>query len=342
MVDLFGGRDRVALRVSSVFLPILISLTCLSCEKAPVSETEVVGRLTIFHAGSLAVPFKEISDAFEQAHPGVEVMCEAAGSRMCARKISDLKRACDVMASADYTVIDELLIPDHAQWNIRFAGNEMVIAYLDKSAQANLINEDNWHEVLAGRDVALGRSDPDSDPCGYRSVFVLQLAEKLYHKPGLAQKLLDLSQKNIRPKEVDLLALLEVGEIDYVMIYRSVAVQHHLKYVELPPEINLSSTEFAQQYQSAAVRLTGKRPGQFITKTARPIVYGVTIPVGAPNREAAEVFLEFLLDVQKGGCILEKNGQKFMVPQVTTTFERIPEKFRSYALPAVSDDEPIS
>ncbi|MBU8920681.1 MAG: substrate-binding domain-containing protein, partial [Bacteroidales bacterium] len=70
--------------------------------------------LVIFHAGSLSVPLRRIANLYMEKNPGVNVLLEAAGSRACARKISELGRECGVMASADYTVIDQLLIPDHA------------------------------------------------------------------------------------------------------------------------------------------------------------------------------------------------------------------------------------
>ena len=86
-------------------------------------------KLIVFHAGSLAVPFAEIEQEFEKQYPGADVLREVSGSRTCARKIVDLGRECDVIASADYTVIDELLIPEYAEENIKFATNEMVIMY---------------------------------------------------------------------------------------------------------------------------------------------------------------------------------------------------------------------
>ncbi|MBD3322494.1 MAG: tungstate ABC transporter substrate-binding protein WtpA, partial [Chitinivibrionales bacterium] len=138
------------------------------------------GKLIIFHAGSLAVPFKEIAAAFEKEYPDITVIREAAGSRTCARKIADLNRYCDIMASADYTVIDELLIPQHASWNIKFASNEMAIVYHDKSRKSKEISEANWYEVLLEDSIAFGRSDPDSDPCGYRAVLTIKLAEHYY------------------------------------------------------------------------------------------------------------------------------------------------------------------
>ncbi|MCL1973294.1 MAG: tungstate ABC transporter substrate-binding protein WtpA, partial [Bacteroidetes bacterium] len=39
-------------------------------------------------------------------HPKVRVLSEGAGSLDCARKITELHRPCDIMASADYAVID--------------------------------------------------------------------------------------------------------------------------------------------------------------------------------------------------------------------------------------------
>jgi molybdate/tungstate transport system substrate-binding protein len=197
---------------------------CADRQAAPAGTArQPRGRLVVFHAGSLAVPFRQIVAAFNREYPDVKVVCEAAGSRACARKISDLNRPCDVLASADYSVIDTLLIPDHAEWNIKFAANEMAIVYHDGSRRADQIDQDNWYEILLKENVAFGRSDPNADPCGYRSVLVAKLAEKQYGVPGLAERLLKKDRRYIRPKETDLLALLEMNEIDYIFLYRSVA-----------------------------------------------------------------------------------------------------------------------
>jgi molybdate/tungstate transport system substrate-binding protein len=288
-------------------------------------------QLIIFHAGSLAVPFKEISEEFKAKHPSVKIILEATGSRICARKIADLKKPCDIMASADYTVIDNLLIPEHTDWNIKFASNEMAIVYGENSKQANNINTENWFDILLQKDVAFGRSDPNSDPCGYRALLVTILAEKFYEKPGLVDAIKSKDQQYIRPKEVDLLALLETGVIDYIFLYRSVAVQHNLKYLVLPDEINLKTASLSDFYKTASVSLTGKQPGTFITKTGEPIIYGVTIPKNAPNRKLAMTFLTFLLETDSGGAILEKNGQSFVVPSITETFNKLPESLKIYA-----------
>ncbi|MHC4691544.1 MAG: tungstate ABC transporter substrate-binding protein WtpA [Planctomycetota bacterium] len=319
---------------------ILLAISCLvlagfalRSSRLTASSQSNSQKLIIFHAGSLAVPFKQICEEFNKQHPDVTIIHEAAGSRVCARKIADLHRPCDILASADYTVIDTLLIPEHADWNIKFAVNEMVIAFRKDSRGADQINKNNWCDILLDKDVAFGRSDPNADPCGYRAVLTIKLAEKFYNNPGLADKMLAKDQRYIRPKEIDLLALLEVGELDYMFIYRSVAEQHKLRYILLPDETNLKKTQLSDSYKRASVRLTGTIPGTFITKFGEPIVYGITIPKNAPNRELAIVFLTFLLDAENGGAILEKNGQSSVVPSTTDTFSSLPESLKSFALP---------
>jgi len=302
-----------------------------ACAAQAQDSGALSGDLVIFHAGSLAVPFKEISDAFMQEHPGVKVIREAAGSRSCARKISDLKRPCDVMGSADYTVIDTLLIPDHASWNIKFAANEMAIVYHKSSRMADKINSDNWTDILSNKAVSFGRSDPNADPCGYRAVLTMKLAEKHYKRPNLAKRMLAKDTKYIRPKETDLLALLEANAIDYIFLYRSVAEQHGLQFLLLPDEVNLKRVSLTDLYKTVSVDISGKKPGQKVTKRGAPMVYGVTIPKNSPNPKAALAFVRFLLDKNKGMAIMEKNGQPSVVPSPTGTFSQLPAPLKRFA-----------
>jgi molybdate/tungstate transport system substrate-binding protein len=315
-------------RISAYVWAVALSAV-ISC-----SGTDGRHELIVFHAGSLAVPMKRIAEAFEDEHPGVRVYLEAAGSRECARKIADLGRPCDVMASADYTVIDSLLIPEHADWNVKFAGNEMTIVYREESRGAGEIGIDNWYDVLLRDDVAFGRSDPDSDPCGYRTVLALKLAERHYGAENLCREMLEKDTAYIRPKETDLLALLESGTIDYIFLYRSVAEQHGLKYLVLPPEINLGNPAYADLYGSVSVQISGRRPGTTMTKSGAPMVYGVTIPKNAPQPALALEFVAFLLTGSKGLAILERSGQPPLVPSPSGTCERLPERLKQFALPA--------
>jgi len=287
--------------------------------------------LVIFHAGSLSVPFREMAKAFEDRHPGIKVVREAAGSRTCARKIIDLGRKCDIMASADYTVIEDLLIPEYASWNISFATNEMAIMYRPDSKCSKKINAGNWYSILLKKGVEYGHSDPNADPCGYRTMLVWQLAEKYYKVPGLYEKLkAGCPLRNVRPKETDLIALLEAGELDYLFIYRSVCLQHKALFVELPARINLGSFRYAGFYRQAGIKIAGKTPGDFVEKTGRPMVYGITIPKNAPHLQTAIRFVSFLLGPE-GRAIMEKNGQAPVYPvKVTGDIEKLPAGIKAF------------
>ena len=284
----------------------------------PVFSARAGEKLIVFHAGSLSVPFLRAAAAFEKLNTGVTVEREAAGSRTCARKITDLNRPCDVMASADYTVIDNLLFPDHAQWDIQFATNEMAIMFRPDSPGADIINGKNWFSVLLKKGAEYGHSDPNSDPCGYRTMLCWQLAEKFYNRPELYDRLKKgCPQKNVRPKETDLIALLEAGEIDYLFIYRSVCIQHNMPYVSLPAQINLGSFAYADYYQQASVEISGKKPGTHIVKRGMPMVYGITVIKNAPHRAMAEKFIAFILG-PAGREIMAQSGQQPLVPAVVT------------------------
>jgi molybdate/tungstate transport system substrate-binding protein len=287
-----------------ILIVFVVLITVFSCG----SHTSGDNKITIFHAGSLSVPFKIVIEEFKKENPDVEIFAESSGSLDAARKITDLKKDCDILAVADFLVIDNLIIPEFASWNFVFASNEMIIAYTDKSRYAADINSDNWQEILLKDDVYIGRSEPNADPCGYRSVFVFELAEKYLKSDNLAEKLLSKKNTVIRPKEVDLLSLLETGNIDYLMIYKSVALQHNLKFVELPDEINLSNPEFEDSYNSVSMKINGDEPGKESVITGSSILYSFTIPANSKNFELALKFAVFLSNPEKGGKILKENG----------------------------------
>jgi molybdate/tungstate transport system substrate-binding protein len=289
-------------------------------------------QLLIFHAGSLTVPVKQVIDEFNRAYPDVTILSEAAGSVASARKITDLNRQCDVFLSADYNVINNFLIPDHADWNIPFAANEMVVAYHGKSKRSDEINSGNWFEILLDEEVRYGRSDPNSDPCGYRTLLSLELAESYYGKPGMLEQFKQKDTRFIRPKETDLIALLQTNTIDYFFIYRSVAVQHDLPFLLLPDSINLKSSALTDWYTNATVEINGKHPGNKIPIAGEPMIYGLTIPKNAPNRDLALQFVKFLLSENKGMAIMEKNGQPSLVPSVVENYDLVPEVLHPFVI----------
>ncbi len=296
------------------------------------SNSGKMKEIIIFHAGSLSVPMKQIALEYEKRHPQTKILLESAGSLVCARKVTELKKPCDVIASSDYFVINELLIPDYAAWGIKFATNEIVIAFGDKSKYSDTIDSLNWMDILQKKDVIYGRSDPDSDPCGYRTIFTFMLAEKYYKLPGLTDRMVLKNKEYIRPKEVDLVALLESNAIDYMFQYKSVAIQHGLKYIELPKDINLSDPARNNLYASVSTDIAGSKPGAKLKVTGDYINYSITVLNNAPQKAEAVNFLEFLIS-EEGMKILKANGQEPLIPFSSEQRDKLPVQLLKHLSP---------
>ncbi len=318
--------------VKRILIVVSMAVVALSCRHASSRIETSSATLTVLHAGSLSVPLKALADSFAAQNPGIRFRMEAAGSLETIRKITELGKQADIMASADERLIREYLIPDFASWSLPFAGNEMVVAFAKHSRGRNEINSYNWTDKLKNPDFAIGRSNPDLDPCGYRTFLLLQLAEEHYGKAGLADKVLAASSMNVRAKETDLIALLQTGHLDYIFTYRSIAVQHKLDFVTLPDEINLSNPDFAQNYNRAITQIRGRNPGELSEIEGETIVYGLTIPNNAPNKSLAARFVAFIVS-RKGQEILLAHGHRSLNGIEHSGVEEVPEIIRKQLMP---------
>jgi molybdate/tungstate transport system substrate-binding protein len=307
----------------------VVVLIVLLATAGAVAQEAVI----VFHAGSLTVPFAKVEKDFEARHPDFDIQREAGGSTKMARMISELHKPADIMASADYKVIEKTLMPQYADWNIRFATNRLVLCYTPQSRYADELTKDNWFDILTREKVVWGHSDPNLDPCGYRSLMVLQLAERFYKQDGLYDRLLaNRPAANVRPKSVELVSLLKTGHMDYAWEYRSVAVQHGLKFLELDDHINLGNYAFDPFYKQAQVKVTGKKPGTWITRTGKSCTYGITMVKNGPNPSGAELFMAYLLDPEGGMKVLEAMGQPPFIPcrvASETQMQALPQQLKA-------------
>ncbi len=254
--------------------------------------------IIVYNAGSLTRPLRAVLDTFA-SREHVRVEQESAGSLETARKLTELHKIPDVVALADIEVFPQLLVPSHASWYVAFARNRMVIAYTPRSRFASEITSENWWQVLQRPGVEVGRSDPNLDPNGYRTLLTMQLAERYYRQPDLAARLLATAPpRNVRPKEADLVGVLQAGELDYIWSYESLAQAAGLRYVHLPSPIDLGSPADSAFYAQAVVRVTGRTPRDTLVVRGRPILYALSIPLGAPHPDLARRFVAFLLSAE--------------------------------------------
>jgi molybdate/tungstate transport system substrate-binding protein len=271
-------------------------------------------QLIVCTAGSMALPLKSLAAEFGNK-TGVEVLLKPMGSVDIVRRITGLGMRCDVVVVADYRLIPMYLYPNYTSWYVVFASNKMVVAWSGGGSK-------NLDEILgdmeSGR-VKYGFSDPNRDPCGYRAVGSIGLLSLYKGDIGILESLVidripgsryTLSNETleiyipasftprdglvVRPKSVELLSLLESGELDYAILYKNEAVAHHLHYIELPPVASLGDPSLAQNYSRVVVHIlsgsTSERPIEMA-----PIAYGVTVTKDSPEEGLAVEFVSFLL-----------------------------------------------
>jgi molybdate/tungstate transport system substrate-binding protein len=321
--------------------------------------------LSVFAAGSLIIPFEHLEKAFEAKYPGIDVQAEYHGSIQVMRHVTELHEPIDVVVTADSSLIPMLMyiskVPEtgqpYADWYIRFASNHLALAYNADSKYADKINTDNWTEVIARPDVKTGIADPRFDASGYRALMAFALAEIAHQDYSLFGPMFDgqfsfpvtifrgdelttitvpevLETKPeshivLRGASVQLIALLESGDLDYAFEYESVIQQHGLKMLSLPAEVNLGERDFETLYNQVQVNLDFQR-----FATVKPqfrgeqIGYGITVPANAPHAEAAELFVAFLLS-DEGRSLMEADHHPMFETFIADGYENLPANLQS-------------
>ncbi|MFZ5881768.1 MAG: tungstate ABC transporter substrate-binding protein WtpA [Chloroflexota bacterium] len=323
--------------------------------------------LVVFGAGSLIQPFDHIEKAFEKKYPHIDVQPEYHGSIQVIRHATELHKPIDVIATADAALIPMLMyatnIPDtnqpYANWHIRFASNRLALAYHPESKYGDEINAENWTEIISRPDVKIGIADPRFDASGYRALMAFALSEIAEQNYGLfdpmfkdqftfpvtifrgdemttvtVPEILETRPEShivIRGASIQLIALLESGDLDYAFEYESVIQQHGLKMVSLPVKVNLGDPAQAEFYKQVQVNLDFQR-----FATVEPqfrgerIGYAVTIPASAEHPEEAALFIAFLLGGE-GRAIMEADHHAMFEKFIADGYEYLPPVLQALA-----------
>ena len=315
--------------------------------------------ITVFCATSLEFPLAKVETDFEKAYPDIDLQVQGHGTIQVIRHVTELNYKIDVVLVADYSLIPIMMYPtkiaetdqSYANYYMRFATNTMVLAYTNNSKYANQINSGNWNSILTRPDVKLGLANPQLDALGYRALMVVQLAQDYYNDSILFHSLITANMDppissipngsnytitvpetqqpkgdklTLRASEVDLIALLQSGYLDYCFIYLSNAKQYGFNYVELPPEINMGSTQYQSNYERVRVVFDHQRFATVnLDRTGETIYYGLTIPANAPHPELAETFIQFVLGGQ-GKADFESCYHPVFNPAYTDNIQNIP------------------
>ncbi len=321
--------------------------------------------LKVQYAGSLIIPFDALEKAYEAKVPGVDLQTEGHGSIQVIRHVTEIHQLIDVAITADHALIPMLMYPStvpetgkpYADWYVKFATNELVLAYRPESKYAGEVTAENWPEILLRAGVRLGIPDPRFDAAGYRTLMLLHMAQEPFHQPDLFEQLITKSFTTpirartedgrvvirvpeivetkedspilVRAYSIQIIALMQSGEVDYTFAYDSVAQQHGLKIIRLPESLNLGSEAHNEEYSKIQVRLDFQR---FASVTpvfnGEAIAYGLTIPSNAPHPEQAEAFSAWLLGPE-GQKILQDNYNPVINPPQTDNLDALPARLKS-------------
>ncbi len=255
--------------------------------------------VSVLSAGSLATLFESTVGPEFEAETEYGYRGEFNGSNAVMRMVLEEQKQPDVIVSADASLLRSRLPDSIAPWDVVFGSNALVIAYgSETDVGGRLETGEPWYEVLRSADAEIARSDPDLDPLGYRAVQLFELAETEYGFEGLAADLRE--NLVIDPNEPHLLAGIETGNRAAALIYRNMAVDHDLPFVELPEKLDFSNPEYAASYARATYTT---EDGTMVEGT--PIRYNITVPTTARHSEAGRAFLAFLLS---NPDMLRENG----------------------------------
>jgi molybdate/tungstate transport system substrate-binding protein len=294
----------------SVVLAFSISLAATLIGANSVQAADV---LRVAYAGSMgAVMDQFIGPGFAKAN-GVEYQGIGQGSLALARQLEGRLLQADVFVPITPGPIDILKKAGVIGTAVPVASTQMVIAYSPKSKfvtdlEAAARGKKNWYEVLQTSGLRFGRTDPATDPQGQNIIFTMLLSQSFYRQPGLADKILGGYQNQQQIfAEPSLLSRLEAGQIDASSGYLSATISHHLPFIALPDEINLSNPDMdAKWYKTVQFAIT-LPSGKESTLSTQPLVFYAAVLKDSRQSALAEKFVQFLQSPE-GQKLFADNG----------------------------------
>lgn len=278
-----------------------------------VSAAQAADAFRVAYAGSMGVVMDRfIGPAFAKAN-GVEYQGIGQGSYGLARQLEGKLLQADVFVAITPGPIDIVKKAGMVGVAVPVASTQIVIAYSPKSKyvpefEAAAHGKKPWYEVLQTPGLRFGRTDPATDPQGQNIIFTMLLAQNFYKQPGLAERILGGYQNPQQIfTETSMLSRLEAGQIDASSGYLSAARSHHLPFIELPDEINLSNPEMdAKWYQTVqfSIKLAN---GKEATLNTQPLVFYATVMKDSKQPALAEKFVQFMQSPE-GQKMLADNG----------------------------------
>ncbi|MCC6214137.1 MAG: molybdate ABC transporter substrate-binding protein [Polyangiaceae bacterium] len=257
-------------RVRRAVLALCVALlaTCATaCRRKAPADALSHGRLVVFAAASLREVFTRLGSDFEQAHPGVEVTFNFAGTQELRSQVEH-GAAVDVFASADARHMDALLRDARVLDPVIFAGNEPVIVVSREAAQ----RVRTLAELPAAERIVLGAPEV---PIGRYTVTLLDRANRTLGADFRARVEARVVSRELNVRQV--LAKVSLGEAQAGIVYRTDALTAgaSVTVVAIPSELNVVAE------------------------------YPIAVAAGAPNPELARAWVALVLSPAGRGALAQ-------------------------------------
>ncbi len=271
------------------------------------------GTLRVAYAGSMGSVMDRFLGPTFAKKQNVEYQGIGQGAYGLARLLKSKQMQADVFISITPGPIEILQKAGMIDQAVPVASTQMVIVYSPKSRfapdfAAAAAGRMPWYQVLEMPGLRLGRTDPAVDPQGQNIIFTMLLAEKYYHQPDLVKRIFG---DYINPEQIfaepSLVSRLESGQLDATSGYESAAISHHLPFVTLPAQINLSDPAMIKDWYSQVHFQLTLPNGKTADLQTQPLVFYAAVLKNAQNPVMAQDFVRFLQSPE-GQKIFRENG----------------------------------
>jgi molybdate/tungstate transport system substrate-binding protein len=251
--------------------------------------------VNVLYAGSLvAMMENDLGPAFEKAS-GDSFQGYGAGSTELAQQIKGKVRRGDVFISASAAADEELEGAEDGEWlswYANFAAAPLVLGYNPHSEFADALKDKPWYEAISEPGIRVGRTDPNLDPKGEKTVAAIEEAAAKLNKPELESTLEGFP---VYPEET-LVGRLQAGQLDAGFFYENEAVEAGIPVIPIKPAEQIAD-------------------------------YTVSILKDAASQGGAEAFVRYLLG--PGTATLKRYGLTVLKPRFRGQAAAVPAGIRS-------------
>lgn len=291
-------------RVSIAGLAIILGL--VSMMVAPVAAAG--GAVNVYYAASLkALNDNSVGPAF-QSKTGYTYQGFPNNSGLIVNELKAHLINPDAVEFADASLNSQLMGTANGnivKWYITFARTHLVIGFNPNSKFAPMFRKVQqhklaWYKPLLAKGLKFGRTDPNSDPKGYRVIFSFNLAQKLFGLKNFTTRVLGpiknpdpTGANSLSPQvfpEATLVSQLASGNLDAGVFYLPEARAANIPYIGLPQAISFGSPTYAKL--DATQHYTNSKGIKII---GSPTYYTVSIPNTVKNKAGAVAFAKFAL-----------------------------------------------